>query len=59
LLAELDTDDFWQVHRSTIVRMAAVAKAVRDDMGRVSLQLKARPERIAVSQAFAHRFRGM
>jgi DNA-binding LytR/AlgR family response regulator len=59
LLAELDIEDFWQVHRSTIVRIAAVAKAVRDDMGRVSLQLKARPERIAVSQAFVHRFRGM
>jgi DNA-binding LytR/AlgR family response regulator len=59
LLSELDPDEFWQVHRSTLVRMAAISKAVRDDMGRVSLQLKSRPERLAVSQAFAHRFRGM
>jgi DNA-binding LytR/AlgR family response regulator len=56
---ELDPDVFWQVHRSTIVRADAIARAQRDDMGKVTLSLKARSDKIAVSQAFAYRFRGM
>jgi DNA-binding LytR/AlgR family response regulator len=56
---ELDPDVFWQVHRSTIVRADAIARAQRDDMGKVTLSLKARGDKIAVSQAFAYRFRGM
>jgi DNA-binding LytR/AlgR family response regulator len=56
---ELDPDVFWQVHRSTIVRADAVARAQRDDMGKVHLSLKTRPEKITVSQAFAYRFKGM
>jgi DNA-binding LytR/AlgR family response regulator len=50
---------FWQVHRSTIVRADAIARAQRDDLGKISVSLKARPEKIAVSQAFAYRFKGM
>jgi DNA-binding LytR/AlgR family response regulator len=56
---ELDPDVFWQVHRSTIVRADAIAKAQRDDLGKITLSLKARDDKIAVSQAFNHRFRGM
>jgi DNA-binding LytR/AlgR family response regulator len=56
---ELDPDVFWQVHRSTIVRADAIARAQRDDLGKIQLSLKARPEKIAVSQAFAYRFKGM
>jgi DNA-binding LytR/AlgR family response regulator len=56
---ELDPDVFWQVHRSTIVRADAIARAQRDDIGKVTLSLKARSDKIAVSQAFAYRFRGM
>jgi DNA-binding LytR/AlgR family response regulator len=59
LAAELDPDKFWQVHRGTLVQANAIAKAVRDDMGRVTLTLKAKPEKLQVSQAFAYRFRGM
>lgn len=59
LLAELDDEHFWQVHRSTIVRAAAIARAQRDAMGRITLTLKARPDKLQVSQAFAYRFRGM
>jgi DNA-binding LytR/AlgR family response regulator len=59
LLAELDTEEFWQVHRGTLVRATAIERAVRDDMGRVILSLKTRTEKLPVSQAFAYRFRGM
>lgn len=55
----LDPDEFWQVHRGTVVRAAAIARAQRDEMGHVTLQLKAHPERLAVSQAYAWRFKGM
>ena len=59
LAAQLDPDRFWQVHRGTIVNLAHVAATTRDLAGRVSIALKSRPEKVAVSRAFAHRFRQM
>jgi DNA-binding LytR/AlgR family response regulator len=56
---ELDPDEFWQIHRSTIVRADAIARAHRDDLGKITLALKARNDKLAVSQAFSYRFRGM
>jgi DNA-binding LytR/AlgR family response regulator len=59
-LAEgLDPNRFWQVHRGTIVNLVHVAATSRDLAGRISLALKTRPEALAVSRAFAHRFRQM
>lgn len=59
LLAQLDPAQFWQVHRGTAVRASAIATATRDEAGRVSLQLRGRPERLAVSRVYAHRFKAM
>ena len=56
---ELDPELWWQIHRSTIVRANAIAKAQRDELGKISLALKNRTEKLAVSQAFNFRFRGM
>ena len=55
----LDPQAFWQVHRGVVVRASAIARAQRDDLGRITLQLKAHPERLAVSQAWAWRFKPM
>lgn len=55
----LDPEAFWQVHRGLIVRAAAIARAQRDELGRVTLHLRAHPEKLAVSQAYAWRFKGM
>jgi len=55
----LDPARFWQVHRGTIVNVAQVKSTDRDLSGRVTLALKSRPERIAVSRAYAHRFKQM
>jgi DNA-binding LytR/AlgR family response regulator len=55
----LDPARFWQVHRGTIVNLAHVAATHRDLTGRLSLTLKTRPEMVAVSRAFAHRFKQM
>jgi DNA-binding LytR/AlgR family response regulator len=55
----LDPDAFWQVHRGVIVRAAAIARAQRDDLGRITLHLKGHAERLAVSQAYGWRFKPM
>jgi DNA-binding LytR/AlgR family response regulator len=59
LAQELDPAMFWQVHRSTIVNLHAIATVTRDLHGNVVLRLKDRPEILKVSQPYAHLFRQM
>ena len=59
LLAGLDPDEFWQVHRGTVVRVSAIDRVRRDELGKYRLQVKDRGEQLPVSAAFVHRFRGM
>ena len=59
LLPQLDAQQFWQVHRSVVVRADAITRAVRDEAGRLSLHLRERTERLAVSRMFAHMFKGL
>lgn len=59
LLEELDPNLFWQIHRSTLVNVTAIADVKRDLRGRLSVKLKARPETLAVSQPYEYRFRHM
>jgi DNA-binding LytR/AlgR family response regulator len=59
LLARLPAESFVQIHRGTIVNLAEVAAALRDESGRVSLRLKHRKESLAVSRVYAHLFRQM
>ena len=59
LLAQLPQDRFRQIHRGTVVNLAEVAAAVRDDAGRVSLRLRQRKETLPVSRVFADLFRQM
>jgi DNA-binding LytR/AlgR family response regulator len=59
LAGELDPAVFWQVHRSTIVNLGAVASVGRDGNGRVVLRLKDRADVLQVSQPYAHLFRQM
>jgi DNA-binding LytR/AlgR family response regulator len=55
----LHADDFWQVHRGVIVRAAAIGRAQRDELGRITLHLKQHAEKLPVSQAYAWRFKPM
>ncbi|MFO1330568.1 MAG: LytTR family DNA-binding domain-containing protein, partial [Rubrivivax sp.] len=55
----LDPDAFWQVHRGVLVRASAVARATRDELGRITLHLKQHAETLPVSQAYAWRFKPM
>lgn len=56
---DLDPTTFWPIHRSTVVNANAIAGVVRDFRGRVSVTLKARTEKLPVSEAHAHLFRQM
>jgi DNA-binding LytR/AlgR family response regulator len=55
----LDPEVFWQVHRGAIVRASAIARAQRDELGRITLHLRQHAETLAVSQAWAWRFKPM
>lgn len=57
LQAGLDPDEFWQLHRGTLVAMRAIARAHRDTQGNITVELRGHPERLKVSQTYAWRFR--
>jgi DNA-binding LytR/AlgR family response regulator len=63
LLPQLDTQVFWQIHRSTVVRASAVQAVHRDEAGRLRVHLSqktnGRSESLAVSRLFAHLFKAM
>ncbi|HLS05312.1 MAG TPA: LytTR family DNA-binding domain-containing protein [Wenzhouxiangella sp.] len=59
LAAGLDPEQFWQVHRSAIVRVAAMKKLRRNELGHYRLSLQGSREKLPVSAAAARRFRGM
>jgi DNA-binding LytR/AlgR family response regulator len=59
LLPRLDPNSFWQVHRGTVVRAAAIDTVTRDASGRLHLVLRGCAERPVVSRLFVHRFRAM
>ena len=59
LLPQIDTQKFWQVHRSLVVRAAAITTALRDETGKVILTLRGRPEKLTASRLYAHLFKGM
>lgn len=62
LLPQLDSQRFWQIHRGTVVRADAIASAIRDEAGKLWVQLQPQhrhPERLAVSRLYAHLFKAM
>ncbi|WP_426072630.1 LytR/AlgR family response regulator transcription factor [Janthinobacterium sp. DSP2-3-3] len=59
LLPQLDPQQFWQIHRGTIVNASAIATAVRDDAGKLSLTLRQHRAQLRVSPLYAHLFRQM
>ncbi|MDT8999273.1 LytTR family DNA-binding domain-containing protein [Paucibacter sp. APW11] len=59
LLPQLDAQLFWQVHRGTVVRADAIERAVRDEAGKLSLQLRGCTDRLGVSRMYAHLFKAL
>ncbi|MEO8303508.1 MAG: LytTR family DNA-binding domain-containing protein [Betaproteobacteria bacterium] len=59
LFESLDPEAFWQIHRSSIVNLRAIARVDRDWRGEPVIVLKGRNEKLAVSRTFAHLFKAM
>ncbi len=59
LMPQLDPQQFWQVHRSTLVQARMVASARREDSGKATLTLKGRADKLVASRLYAHLFKGM
>ena len=59
LLDELDPNEFWQIHRSTVIRVDAVEQVSRNLRGNQVVHLKGSDERLEVSRSFNHLFRQM
>jgi len=59
LVDELDPNQFWQIHRSTLVNATSIAGVARDFRGRMMVKLKSRVETLLVSDSYTHLFRQM
>ncbi len=59
LIDELDPREFWQIHRSTVVRVDAVAQVSRNMHGKQIVQVKGRDDKLEVSRTFSHLFKQM
>lgn len=59
LVDELDPQQFWQIHRSTLVNAAAVAGVTRDFRGRMQIKLKESADTLLVAESYVHLFKQM
>jgi DNA-binding LytR/AlgR family response regulator len=59
LLLQLDPQQFWQIHRGTVVRAEMIASASRDDAGKLTLSLRGHTDKLSVSRLYADQFKGM
>ncbi|HXN15519.1 MAG TPA: LytTR family DNA-binding domain-containing protein [Usitatibacter sp.] len=59
LLDGLDPDLFWQIHRSTVINVNAVAGVIRDFRGQAHVKIKGKGETLVVSRIYSHLFKQM
>lgn len=59
LVEQLDPERFWQIHRSVLVNVSAIASARRELGGRYLITLKDSAETLRASRAYAWRFQAM
>ncbi len=59
LVDEIDPRLFWQIHRSTLVNVKAIASVTRDFRGRQIVAVRGHPEKLEVSRSYAGLFKGM
>jgi DNA-binding LytR/AlgR family response regulator len=59
LVDEIDPRLFWQIHRSTLVNVKAIAGVTRDYRGRQIVAVKGHPEKLEVSRSYTGLFKGM
>ena len=59
LLDGLDPEVFWQIHRSTLVNVNAIATVSRDFRGQAHVKVKGKDESLVVSRIYSHLFKQM
>ena len=59
LAEEVDPQSFWQIHRSALVNVNAIAGVKRDVRGHLHVKLKAREETLPVGESYVHLFKQM
>ncbi|MBY0572506.1 MAG: LytTR family DNA-binding domain-containing protein [Undibacterium sp.] len=55
----LNPEEYWQIHRGTVVNIKAIDQARRDEFGNIHVELRGRDEHLKVSNSYAWRFKGM
>ena len=59
LVDEVDPHLFWQIHRSTLVNVKAIAGVTRDFRGRQIVAVRGHAEKLEVSRSYSGLFKGM
>jgi len=59
LASQLDGQQFWQIHRSTIVNLEHLAGTRRDDASRLYVRIAGWQDELPVSRAYVHLFKPM
>jgi len=57
--AELDPDQFWRIHRGSIINVNRISGVHRSFAGRFIVKLKDLPETLTVSRSYGHLFKQM
>ena len=59
LATALDPDQFWRIHRGTIINVNFIDRINRSFAGRLTLKLEDLPETLTVSRSYSHLFKQM
>ncbi|MEK8029297.1 LytTR family DNA-binding domain-containing protein [Ideonella sp. DXS29W] len=59
LASQLDAQQFWQVHRSTLINLDHLESTRRDEASRLWLRLRGHAHELPVSRAYVHLFKAM
>jgi len=59
LLPQLDPEEFWQVHRATVISLRHLAGTRRDEASRLFVRIKGHARELPVSRAYVHLFKAM
>ena len=59
LIAQLDGEQFWQIHRSTVINVEHLAGTRRDEASRLFVRMKGLARELPVSRAYVPLFKAM
>jgi DNA-binding LytR/AlgR family response regulator len=59
LACQLDAEQFWQIHRSTLINVQHLAGTRRDESSRLFVRMKNHPRELPVSRAYVPLFKAM